>query len=68
MRFFNVLVLVVVILFHAHIASLQWVYATSVLVLLSGGAFAALADLRHRYPQGIVRRLTTLPVAGQVNE
>src|SRR5262249_22276924 len=30
MRFFNVLVLVVVFLFHANIASLQWVYATSV--------------------------------------
>lgn len=63
MRFFNVLVLVVVFLFHAQIASLQWVYATSMLVLLSGGAFAALADLRHRFPKGIVRRLTTLPVA-----
>ena len=63
MRFFNVLVLAVVFLFHAHIASLQWVYATSVLVLLSGGAFAALADLRDRFPKGIVRRLTTLPAA-----
>jgi hypothetical protein len=62
MRFFNVLVLVVVFVFHAKIASLQWVYATSMLVLLSGGAFAALADLRDRFPTGIVRRLTTLPV------
>src|SRR5579863_4348682 len=62
MRFFNVLVLVVVFVFHAKIASLQWVYATSVLVLLSGGTFAALVDLRNRFPKGIVRRLTTLPV------
>jgi len=42
-------VLIVVFLFHANIKSLQWVYATSVLVLLSGGSFAALADLRERY-------------------
>jgi hypothetical protein len=62
MRFFNVLVLVVVFLFHANIAALQWVYATSVLVLLSGGAFAALADLRERYPTGFFERLARAPV------
>ncbi|HTI51344.1 MAG TPA: hypothetical protein VL475_10345, partial [Planctomycetaceae bacterium] len=48
MRFFNVIVLVVVVLFHARIAALQWVYATSMLVLLSGASLAALADLRQR--------------------
>jgi len=37
MRFFNLIVLAVVVLFHANISSLQWVYATSVLVLLSEG-------------------------------
>ncbi len=62
MRFFNVLVLIVVVLFHAHIASLQWVYATSVLVLLSGGAFAALVDLRARFPRGFTRTAATAPV------
>ena len=62
LRFFNVLVLVVVFLFHAQITSLQWVYATSVLVLLSGGSLAALVDLRHRFPRGMVRILTTYPV------
>ncbi|MGE5194106.1 MAG: amino acid transporter, partial [Deltaproteobacteria bacterium] len=62
MRFFNILVLVVVFLFHANIGSLQWVYATSVLVLLSGGSFAALADLRARYQPGFSRRLATAPV------
>src|SRR5258708_32345422 len=62
MRFFNLLVLVVVFLFHANIASLQWVYATSVLVLLSGGAFAALADIRDRYPAGVLRRVARTPV------
>jgi hypothetical protein len=62
MRFFNVLVIVVVFVFHANIASLQWVYATSVLVLLSGGSFAALADLRARFPKSIMQLLTTAPV------
>src|SRR5258705_4089679 len=61
MRFFNVLVLIIVVLFHAHISSLQWVYATSVLVLLSGGSLAALADLRHRFPRGFWRFATTCP-------
>jgi len=62
MRLFNVLVLVVVFVFHANIKSLQWVYATSVLVLLSGGSFAALADLRERYRSGAARLLLTAPV------
>jgi hypothetical protein len=62
MRFFNVLVLIVVVLFHAHIPSLQWVYATSVLVLLSGGSFAALADLRARFPRGFIRKAATAPI------
>jgi hypothetical protein len=61
MRFFNVLVLIVVFLFHAHISSLQWVYATSVLVLLSGGSFAALADVRRRLPRGFLRLASTAP-------
>ena len=63
MRFFNVLVLAVVILFHANIAALQWVYATSVLVLLSSGSFAALCDLRQRFGSGFARLVTSWPVA-----
>jgi hypothetical protein len=59
MRLFNVLVLIVVFVFHAHISSLQWVYATSVLVLLSGGSLAALTDLRHRFRRGLARIATT---------
>ncbi|MBS0260550.1 MAG: amino acid transporter [Planctomycetes bacterium] len=61
MRFFNVLVLLVVFLFHAQIASLQWVYATSVLVLLSGGTLAAVVDLRQRFKSKLVRFLVSLP-------
>jgi hypothetical protein len=63
MRFFNVLILIVVFVFHAHISSLQWVYAASVLVLLSGGSLAAVADLRHRFPKGLARCVTTWPAA-----
>ncbi len=61
MRFFNVLVLIVVFVFHAHISALQWVYATSVLVLLSSGSLAALTDLRSRFPRGLARIVTTYP-------
>jgi len=63
MRFFNVLVLIIVVLFHAHIPSLQWVYATSVLVLLSGGSFAAFIDLRDRVRPGFRRLLASAPAA-----
>lgn len=63
MRLFNVLVLMIVVLFHANIASLQWVYTMSVLVLLSGGVFAAMADLGARFPAGWWRLVTRLPVA-----
>src|SRR5258708_7881941 len=62
MRFFNVLVLVVIFLFHAHVSSLQWVYATSVLVLLSVGWFAALAYFRTHYVRGFGRLASTVPV------
>ena len=61
MRFFNLLVLIVVFVFHAHIASLQWVYAASVLVLLSGGSLAAYVDLRRRFGSKRWRFLGALP-------
>jgi hypothetical protein len=63
MRFFNILVIAVVILFHANISALQWVYATSVLVLLSSGSFAAVCDLRERFRSGFARVLASWPVA-----
>lgn len=63
MRFFNVLVIAIVILFHANIAALQWVYATSVLVLLSSGSFAALCDLRRRVRSPLARAAASAPAA-----
>ncbi|MSR58696.1 MAG: amino acid transporter [Planctomycetaceae bacterium] len=63
MRFFNVVVLVVVVLFHAHIDALQWVYATSVLVLLSGASLAAVIDVRRRLARTWPRRLAVAPFA-----
>lgn len=63
MRFFNVVVLAIVVLFRAHISALQWVYATSVLVLLSGASFAALIDVRRRLANSWQRRLAAAPFA-----
>ncbi|MFN0054909.1 MAG: amino acid transporter [Planctomycetales bacterium] len=68
MRFFNFVVLVVVILFRAHVAALQWVYATSVLVLLSGGALAGWLALRQQASPSAsdtrwARRLMVYPAA-----
>ncbi len=44
----NVIVLLVTVVFRASPASQQWAYATSVLVLLAGGALAAAKDLARR--------------------
>ncbi len=41
MRFFNLIMLLITIVFVANVDALQWVYATSVLVLMSGAALAA---------------------------
>lgn len=43
----NVIVLVITVVFRASPTSQQWAYATSVLVLLAGAAFAVAKDLRH---------------------
>ncbi|BBO34723.1 hypothetical protein PLANPX_4335 [Lacipirellula parvula] len=51
----NVIILVVTVVFHASPASLQWAYATSVLVLLAGAAIAASRDLFSRRPRTIRR-------------
>lgn len=44
----NVIVLVVTVVFRASPASQQWAYATSVLMLLAGAAFAAALDMARR--------------------
>ena len=61
MRFFNLVILAVAVLFRAHISALQWAYATSMLVLLSGAALAALLALRQAPPRWYWRLLTVYP-------
>jgi hypothetical protein len=58
---FNGVILVVVIGFHASVASQQWAYATSVLALLCGAAIAATLDLRRRFRGSWLRPLVLAP-------
>jgi hypothetical protein len=60
----NVVVLLVTVVFRASPSSQQWAYATSVLVLLSGAALAALVDLSKTMSRGIKRILAIPPVGG----
>lgn len=48
LRFFNVILLVVAVLFRARIEALQWVYTTSVLTLLANGSLAGWLEVRER--------------------
>ena len=64
MRFFNVLILAVTILFRARIEALQWVYVTSVLVLLSSGSLAAALAWREIPVSNVVRGVARLPYIG----
>lgn len=63
MRFFNVIVLLTAVVFHADIARLQWAYVTSVLALLAGGAYAAWLSVRREalrpWVRSVVRPLAT---------
>jgi hypothetical protein len=61
----NLVVLLVTVVFRASPSSQQWAYATSVLVLISGAALAALTDLRKTLPRGI-KRLFAIPPTGAV--
>jgi hypothetical protein len=57
LHLFNVVILLVVLVFRASVSAQQWAYATSVLVLLTGAAVAVVLDLRQRW-----RRSRWLPV------
>ncbi|MCC7423254.1 MAG: hypothetical protein IT428_23505 [Planctomycetaceae bacterium] len=63
MRFFNIIVLLTAVVFHADIARLQWAYVTSVLALLAGGAYAAWLSVRREnlkpWVRSLVRPLAT---------
>jgi hypothetical protein len=58
---FNVVILVVTVVFRASVSSQQWAYATSVLVLLSGASVAATLDLRRRFRGSWLRPLVLTP-------
>jgi hypothetical protein len=62
LHLFNLIVLIVVLAFHASVTQQQGAYATSVLVLLSAAAFAAVIDLRTRWRRYFFRPLATAPL------
>jgi hypothetical protein len=49
LHLFNLVVLVVTVLFRASVSAQQWAYATSVLALLAGASVAATLDVRARW-------------------
>jgi hypothetical protein len=57
MHMLNAIILVVTVVFRASPSSQQWAYATSVLVLLAGAAFAASTDLSRLVRRGVWRYL-----------
>jgi len=63
MHLLNVIILLVTVVFRASPSLQQWAYATSVLVLLSGAAIAALKDLPKHAAPGVKRAaLITLSI------
>lgn len=62
LHLFNVIVLIVVLVFHARVSHQQRAYATSVLVLLAAAALAARTDVIHRWRRSILRDLTAIPL------
>lgn len=61
LRTFNVILLVVAVLFRARIDALQWVYTTSVLALLANGSLAGLLEARARWRDSRWRLVTVTP-------
>ncbi|HEY2840690.1 MAG TPA: hypothetical protein VGJ26_16155 [Pirellulales bacterium] len=62
----NLTVLLVTVVFRASPSSQQWAYATSVLMLLAGGALAAGKDLTRLNQRGLKRALFVVASAGAV--
>jgi hypothetical protein len=58
---FNLVILTVIIVFHASVSHQQWAYTTSVLALLSGASVAAALDLRERFRGSWLRPLVVTP-------
>ena len=62
LHLFNLLILVVILYFHAHVSDQQGAYSTSVLVLLASAALAALVDIRTRWRRSFFLPLVTWPL------
>ena len=58
---FNVIILLVTFVFKASVSAQEWAYSTSVQVLLTGAALAALLDLWKRAPNRWLKPLIALP-------
>jgi hypothetical protein len=63
LHLFNLLILVVILYFHAHVSDQQGAYSTSVLVLLASAALAALVDMRARWRRSLFLPFLTAPLA-----
>jgi hypothetical protein len=61
LHLFNVVILLVTIVFRASISHQQWAYAASVLVLLTGAGLAALLDVRRRCRGSVMQWIAPLP-------
>jgi hypothetical protein len=62
MHLFNLVILVVILHFHASVTQQLGAYAASVYVLLTSAAVAALVDLRARWKRAIFLPLLTAPL------
>jgi hypothetical protein len=58
---FNLVVLVVTVLFRASVSAQQWAYATSVLALLAGAAVAAALDVGARWQRSWLKPFVAAP-------
>jgi hypothetical protein len=62
-HFFNAIILLVTIVFHASVSAQQWAYATSVLALLAGASLAGMADVSVRWRTSPWRAIVAGPFA-----
>jgi hypothetical protein len=61
LHLFNLIILLTTLVFHASVSAQQWAYASSVLVLITSAALAALLDVRRRWAGSIWRWPMSLP-------
>jgi hypothetical protein len=63
LHLFNVVILLVTLVFRASVSAQQWAYATSVLALLTSAAVAAFLDVRQRWHGSRLRPVVAAPFA-----